>query len=402
MSLKPFYISLITIVLIFTCLNIKEDKSRYTLVTKTKVYNAGDIITLEFDFNGDSDVILYCSNTYGSLILKPEIGNTLKFVIPEILSIKSGILNWELLSDSELNSGQIKIHPKNEISEIETYIGPPSIEAGGNDYTMVVALPTDKLDNPLIDGTKVSVKHQFLEIEERDMISTKHGYGYKNLYSYQKSGRMLINTECLGLNSKEFDINIVPAIPTNFTISTDRVHNYADGNQITTFRTSTIKDRYNNIVSDGTFVSFFITNKDGYKTETSGATINGVATAKVLHPDRAEEWDVKAYIEGIANSDIITISYEKAITDFKVSFSKNNRTVTVGPLQSFMNQYIPNGLNVTLKLFKKGNFEDKITAQSVDGFATFKLKKDRFPKGYYTIEIEVAGIKKSFTKISYE
>ena len=67
-----------------------------------------------------------------------------------------------------------------------------------------------------------------------------------------------------------------------------------------------------------------------------------------------------------------------------------------------MNQHIPNGLNVVLKIYKDGITENLISGQSIDGFAKFKLNKDRYPKGVYEIEIEAAGIVKSFANISYE
>ncbi len=404
MSFKPIYISLITIAILLSSLSMQQDldNDNYTLITTSKTFVAGDTITLEFSFEGHSEVILYCSNSYGSIILKPELDTTLNFKIPEFISNKSGIANWELRSDKTLISGQLRISPKSEIEKMETYIGPPSIEAGGTDYTMLVSIPTDDLDNPLIDSTQIVVKHQFLEQQVVDEIYTKHGLGYKNLYSYKKRGRILLNTECLGLNSKEFDVNVVPAIPTNFSISADRIHNYADGNQITTFKTSIIKDRFNNTVSDGTFVTFFITNKSGYKASTAGTTINGIAIAKMLHPDHEAQWAIKAYIEGMANSEPITLNYEQAISDFEVSFSDNNRLITIGPLQSFMQQYIPDGLNVYLNIYKDGKLEDQILEQSIDGFANFKLNVDRYPKGTYTIEVKTAGLIKSFPNLIYE
>ena len=42
------------------------------------------------------------------------------------------------------------------------YLGPPSIEAGGKDFSMLVTIPTDTLDNPLLENTNVAVKRQFL------------------------------------------------------------------------------------------------------------------------------------------------------------------------------------------------------------------------------------------------
>ncbi len=404
MSFKSIYISLITIAILLSGLSIQQDKGddTYILITESKVFTADDNIELEFRFKGSTDVVLYCSNSYGSVILKPRIDSNLKFTIPKSISNKSGLLNWQLQSDSDKVSGQLKILPKTKIKTIETYIGPPSIEAGGKDYTMLVVIPTDDLDNPLIDSTKVSVKHQFLDNQTSNDIHTQHGFGYKNLSSYEKSGRIIISSECLGLNSKEYDVNVMPAIPTNFNIYSNRIHNYADGNQITTFKTSVIKDRFDNVVSDGTFVSFFITDKNGNKATTQGTTINGVATAKMLHPDHEDQWTIKAYIEGMANSDTLVLNYKQAVSNFDVSFSKNNRTINVGPLQSFMNQRVPDGLDVILKIYRNDNLENQISKQSKDGFANFKLNLDRYPKGRYNFEIEVAGLTKSFTNITYE
>ncbi|WP_111684487.1 hypothetical protein [Winogradskyella tangerina] len=404
MSYKSIYISIILAVLLVSGFSMKQDtkNSSYTLISTTSTYTAGDMVSLDFNFEGSADVFMYCSNSYGSVIIQPTVGNTLKFEIPKSITDKSGTINWELHATSKLSSGQILIQPKSEINKLETYIGPPSIEAGGTDYTMLVAIPTDELDNPLVDSTKVVVKHQFLDDHKDDDIYTKHGFTYKNLFSYEQTGRMLINSESLDLNSKEFDVNVVPAIPTNFTISADRIHNYADGNQITTFRTSVIKDRYNNTVSDGTFVSFIIINSDGNIEETSGATIDGIATAKLLHPDHEEQWAIKAYIEGMANSETINIKFEQAVTDFEVSFSDSNRMITVGPLQSFMDQYIPDGLRVVLTITKDGAIENQIIEQSVDGYVKFILNKDRYTKGQYDLKIEAAGITKSFENTSYE
>jgi hypothetical protein len=326
----------------------------------------------------------------------------LNFTIPESVSKKSGVLNWQLISDKTEVKGQVTVNPKPTIKTIESYLGPPSIEVGGTDYTMLVVIPTDDLDNPLIDSTKVAIKHQFLANQNASDVFTEHGFGYKNIYSETKSGRILISSECLDLNSKEYDVNVVPAIPTNFEINAERIHDYADGNQITSFKTSVIKDRYGNIVSDGTYVTFFITNKEGYKSKTSGTTINGIATAKLLQPDHEEQWSIKAYVEGMANSEPISLEFKQAVKDFNVAFSKDNRNITIGPIQSFMNQRIPDGLRVQLSIYKNGELEDQSIENSLNGIAKFHLNNDRFPKGIYKLELTVAGITKTFTEVRYE
>ena len=322
--------------------------------------------------------------------------NTLNYSIPVSISNKIGVVNWKLFHDKTSQSGKFIINPKQEVAKMETYIGPPSIEAGGTDYTMLVVIPTDSLDNPLTENTLVNAKHQFLATEQNDQIFTKNLIAYRNLFSKKESGRMLVSSESSGTNSKEFTINVFPAIPTDFTISAKRPHEYADGNQITTFSTSVIKDKHNNPVSDGTYVTLFITNNKGNILKTSGTTIKGVATSKMIHPDFEDSWQVKAYIDGMAESNTIILNYKKVITDFNVIFSKNNRVITVGPLQSFMKQVIPDGLQVNLQIYKDNKLIKTYTKTSFVGFANFNLKSSIFNNDSYKLLVKTAGIEKTF------
>ena len=157
-------------------------------------------------------------------------------------------------------SGHINILPKQNVANIETYIGPPSIEVGSSNYSMMVTIPIDEYDNPLKDSTQVQINHQFLDNRQYDDIYSKNGIAYKNISAYEKSGRIILSAQSQGVNSKEFDVTVYPSIPKDFNIKENRIHNYADGNHIITLRTSVLSDTYGNIVSDGTFVYFTIEN----------------------------------------------------------------------------------------------------------------------------------------------
>ncbi|WP_435415308.1 hypothetical protein [Polaribacter aestuariivivens] len=378
---------------------IKTENS-IELITEKKVFKAGEKIVLEFVTTPKKTMHLYCSNSYGTTIIPSEIkNNKLLFTLPAHFSSKRGVLNWKLINPKKIIKGEIKIIPKDIPVSIETYIGPPSIVAGEKDYTMFVVIPTDNLDNPLTENSAVTIQQQFLNQEKKEEIFTKNLIGFKNIYSPLKSGRILLSSVASNLNSKEFTVNIMPGIGTNFKIFSQRNHNYADGNQITTFSTSVIRDTHNNVISDGSFVDFYIKNKKGDVLKTSGKTINGVATAKILHPEFKEDWLVKAYIIGIAESDEIKLTYKQVIKDFTVAFSNNNRTLKVGPLQSFMNQMIPDGLKVTTSIFKDGKLVDSIVTKSVDGFVNFELDANIYPNEIYKIKVSTAGITKSFNSI---
>lgn len=365
--------------------------------TKQKQFEVGSNIVLEFSNYKQTNPLLYCTSSYGATLVSATLDHTTnRYKIPANISNKIGVVHWELIDDSVSIKGQFRISPKSEVATIETYIGPPSIEAGGTDFTMLVVIPTDSLDNPVPTNTLVNAKHQFLASENSDNIFTKNLIAYKNIYSQKESGRMLIASECLTTNSKEFTVNVMAAIPTGFTITAKQSHQYADGNQVTTFVTSVLKDKQDNVVSDGTFVSFFITNKSGNILKTSGTTIDGVATSKMIHPDHEEQWSIKAYVNGMAESNTITLNYKQVIPDVEVTFSKNNRDVTIGPLQSFMKQMIPDGLRVQLFIYKNNNPIKSYTKTSRDGFVHFNVKEDIVKNDTYTIIIETAGIEKTF------
>ncbi|MBE7652634.1 hypothetical protein G1L01_04535 [Tenacibaculum finnmarkense] len=385
--------------LLFCCFVTLVSTAQNTikLLTQQKEFIAGDTIHLKFNSNNTKIYQIYCSNSYGSTLINSEINNdTIIFKIPPYVSNKIGVLNWKIVNDKNNISGQFKIIPKHNPISLETYLGPPSIEAGSIDYTMLVVIPTDDLDNPLKKGTSVKVKHQFLKSERKVNVLTDNLIAFKKIYSPLKSGRMLISSASLGLNSKEYSLNIMPAIGTDFKLFFKRNHKYADGNQITTFYTSIIKDKNKNVISDGSFVDFFITNKKGNMLKTAGTTINGIAYAKMIHPEFEDTWKVKAYITGISESKILKISYKKIIEKFDINFSNNNRTVKIGPLKSFMNQMIPDGLKVKLAIYKDEKLLNDIIKKSKDGFVYFNLNSNIYKNGNYTIKITAAAVTETF------
>ncbi|GAA3612001.1 hypothetical protein Q4Q39_04680 [Flavivirga amylovorans] len=398
-------VSVLMFIASFLLIAQSEIKDPFKLLTHETEFEAGQNILLKFSGYSETNPLLYCSNSYGSVVIQGTNKNTiLTFEMPKSIANKTGFVNWKLLTKGTNLSGKFYITPKQEVITMETYLGPPSIEAGGTDYAMLVVIPTDPLDNPLQDSTQVNIKHQFLTSEYNNVLYTNYLIAYKNLYSETKSGRMLISSEALGTHSKEYTLNVLPAIPTNFEISYQQHHNYADGNQITTFTTSVIRDKYDNIVSDGTYVDVFITNKDNNILKTSGTTINGIATAKMIHPDHEDAWTVKAFIEGMAESAPLALNFKQVITDFEVVFSDNSRTITVGPLQSFMKQMIPDGLQVKLHFYQNDTKIKTLSKSSFEGYVTFKLNEAIIPvpnaiNDTFKIIIETARIEKSFENI---
>ncbi len=371
------------------------------LITKEKVFKAGSAIILKFKLSASAKTQLFLHSSYGSTAIDSDMSEGNQFTIPTFITDKKGIVTYKLFHQSKiLAQGEIQI-TSNDKTQIflESYIGPPSITAGRKDYTMQVVVPTDSYDNPLPDSTAVVMKHQFLNIVKERILYSKDMIGWTNIFSDDQSGRLLLFSKVGTTVSEESSVDVFPALPRNFKISSKRKHVYADGNQITQFITSVIKDEYDNIISDGTLVDFVIKDRNGLLLHTQGITINGQAIAKMLHPDQKETWEVKAYVSGMAESNVLKIEYTQVLDDFKVQFNSNNREVIIGPLQSFMEQLIPDGAVVRINIFKEDKKIDAKIKTSSEGMVRFLLQDGFYPNGNYDIQINALGVQKEYKNI---
>lgn len=382
--------------LTFGQLMAKQDP--FALLTKDSIFTSGTFQTLTFTNASENIPILYLSNSYGTTLCPViRVKKYLFYKIPKPISSKRGLVTWKLIQDSKtLLQGNVSIVSDTLVSKIETYVGPPSIMAGNRDFSMMVMIPTDTLDNPIMDKSEVLLKKQFLSYEDTTQLAVKNLISYRRIYATEKTGRYLLSSKAHNKMSTEHTLLVWAALPTNFEITAHRNHGYADGNQLTKISTSVIKDPYGNKVSDGTFVNFIIEDKDGFILSAKGTTINGIASTKVMHPDHQQTWKVKGYIQGISESNEIILTYKQVVTDFQVVFSKHNRKITVGPLRSFMQQMIPDGLRVALDIQKGDKTHKYMVETSKNGFVSFYLDPENYKNESYDFTITTASIQKTF------
>jgi len=395
---------------LFGCLEKKEEQPKETYIPQTELLSqvknsiAGDAINISFKTESPNETYkLQVKNTYGSVLLDSNEKETdnIEFSIPKNFTRIAGPFNWKLVLNGEvLEEGTHTIAtnaPK--ATYVESYFGPRSVTAGRNDFSMLTISPTDAYDNPLDDGTEVTVKYQFLENIDELQITTESFIAWYNVASTLKSGRILVTSECNGTTSKELATIVYPANAVNFSISSSSAHNFADGNQIVTFISDIIKDEFGNTVTNGTLVTFVIKNEKDQYLYTIGTTINGVAEAKTLHPDKAAIWEVQAFVTGAAESNTTKFEFQSAIKDYAVHFSKGNRNIDVGPFESFMKQLIPDGLLLQLDIYDaNGEFIDTKKTTSKNGVSNIFLGEHFLEEGDYILKLTAAGITKEFTK----
>lgn len=395
----------VLLLLAFGTAVVSNEKTAFAMETKTKTFVAGNPV--EFSFYSKSETEkpqLFIIHSYGKTLIEStfEKGNYV-FKIPENYVQKTGVVSWFLINGNEtVNTGTFEIIPNDKTETIiENYLGPRSILAGEKEFSMMVAVPTDGFDNPKAENTPVVIKHQFLQNITTTNVKTKDFIAWFDIYSPTKSGKLLVSTECEATITKEIETEIYPNIATNFTIYFTRNHDFADGNQITNFTTSIIKDEFGNTVSDGTMVSYIIKTKNNLVLKTFGTTINGIATAKMLHPDHPDVYTVKGYVTGIAESNSLAIDYKPIISTFKYRFSEMNRILTVGPIKSFMNQLVPDGIKVVVKVYHDNNLLTTLQEDTSKGVAKFNFSADFYKEKNYRFDITTLGITQKTKTLNY-
>lgn len=373
----------------------------YTLIDSRCTYRAGDRIQLQFEGERAGRPLLWIHTAFGSSLVRPDSDEDLTtFTLPKALAEKSGVATWELImGERVLAKGTIHIQAHSSLtSPIASYLGPRSIAAGGDDFTMLVTIPTDRYDNPLADSTQLTFKQQYGNHIEETPVAFSNGVGWKNFYSPERSGRLLMTASLEAGSGKELTATVHSAQATEFSIDYRRNHTYADGHQVITFFTDEIKDAFGNTVSDGTLVNFLVTNAQGWQLRTMGTTLNGKAHGELLHPDRPAKWTVTAYVTGAAKSNTLSLDFQPALSDFKLSTSPDGRVVQLSELRSFMGQLIPDGIPVSLKISTPDGVSlETMRTTSLLGAARFELPSDFYANGTYVLKAQAAGVQKTKT-----
>jgi len=314
-------------------------------------------------------------------------------MIDRSITKKAGNINIALYQEGiVLDSKNIIIQPvMTKSPEIESYHGPRSIKAGGEEYSMVISTLLDSLDNPYDED--MGLDYNFMDgsgywkVETR----TKELYSFVNHYSNRKAGKVLTHITHQESGSTQRTINVVASDPAYFKLKHDRRFPYANGANSVRLFTSTIRDSYGNIVADGTLVEFIVNGEDDSKIIASGITINGVAEVELPAPIKPVRWEIHAFITSFSQTKKIQLDWYSAIEQIPASYNENSKILKVGPLKSRFNNLLPDGtgVNVTYK-DQMGTLE--YYAGTKSGIAMIDLSNHILQPGTYSVSIESCGL----------
>ena len=316
--------------------------------------------------------------------------------IPKHLSQASGWLSYALYRDQQLlDKGGFYIAPESiAISPIESYVGPPVVVAGGEDFSMMVAVPTDRWDNMIPNETEIVISEMFQGDLQTHNEVISNRIAWKRVFSPNLSGKINLAATMGSVATKQKTVEVKSQVAEAFSIEVSKIHVYADGNEMLTLKTSPITDRFGNLLTDGTSVQFKVTTSDQMIATSSGATINGIAQTKFLHPEAPSQWTIQGFVQGMAESEQFELEFKSVIDGFQVNLTEAPTQIIAEPLRNYMGQLVPDGVQGILK-FDDVAYPETIV-ESENGRIIFEIDPSEFEAGVYTGQITVLGTTESF------
>jgi hypothetical protein len=360
--------------------------SYFTAVAQDYHIQAGDELVINVsDYNVNNEPIWIKGNFGTSLIKVSPSG---KIRIPKCIIDNAGIYNWYYNKD---NNGIIKVSANQETKNIEQYYGPIKVIVEDNESAEILTILTDSLDN-IINYPSASVTAQY-KTQLKSLITNSQEY-YSNavIPSEGASGKKIISTRTDGIPTSEKEIKLTNRSIKNFKITSEIQSDYADGHQLMKLSTDAIQYIDGETIIDGTIVSFNIKTSEGKTLFTQGITINGIAEAYIIHPDRPMHWNITASVSSYKISESITVSFKEYIQEFVLNVV--NDKLIIGPVIGPQGQYAHDGTRVYISYHYENRISQE-TLQLKNGNSTIQL--DALDESIHKVIVKIGAHIKEYS-----
>ncbi len=375
-------------------------ESQIRHVDALQTLRAGDQLTIKVEIDGQIPTMLVRSTSGTHLISSSPTLSTDKVVtyeIPESITRKSGLLHWVVISGQQSTKGQITITPDTLTEDIEVYIGPTTLTAGMPESSMTTALLTDRYDNLLADNHPALLTTSIQGVIQQTDLSVNHGV-VSSLHDAPSRAGIIYTTLSSDLShSEEYSYQVNAAVATHCVLTAHRQHSYADGSTPLTLMTQRLVDKYANPVENGTLVTFTAVDTRSNISQAQTYTIDGIAKSTLVHPAYATGLSIHANIHNL-KSNTIELQFEEVMRSLPLHLDSLG-VLTVGPLQSYMEQMIPDGLPIEINLYAHDHNIYTTTLYSQKGKVTLDLNNVIITPldTSLIISVEAAGLKQTIS-----
>ena len=315
------------------------------------------------------------------------------FTIPVSDTLYAGTVNLIADAGQARAYHTLKLQPRPPVGPVIPYIGARSIIADGEHWSITIVVPRDKFGNPVAEGTPVRIwaLHPDGQLEEQ-FVPVRHLLAWTRIVSRFTAGRTAISARAGNAFGPEGTLLEVAGWPVPFAVTAEPDVMPANGWYLTTLRTDVIRDRYGNVMPDGTFVQFVVAAPNGQKRVIPAYTLNGVAEASLQAAQEPGVFEVWATVYNIESGRFqIVFTDGPAVGTFPVEARVDpvNRDVILraGPMVGPLEQYVPDGTPVLFRLTGARGLRRWIQASSDAGYATVTIRLATLPSGDYRVTV---------------
>jgi len=344
-------------------------------------------------------ILLTAQGTFGLLPQQqPLVAGQATFTFVQIHTQFAGTVQLRASVAGVEVSSSVTIVPGPAVDPVLPLVGPRSIVADGNHWTMAVTTPRDALDNPVAEDTLVTlqIQHPITTVQSlgegiaRIETRTRNLLSWARIYSRTRAGQMLIAATADYGHSPERSVLAVPGIPVSFRLTADRFSVPADGRQLVRLQSDQITDRFGNVLLDGTSVMVLATMLPDEQRSLPATTIDGRIYTALQAPSQPGTMTVQAWIAGVASQPLqLEFTPGPAVQPILVTSQKaaNGVVLRAGPLVGQLGQFIPNGAAVTFALRAPDGSVETFHASADYGYAEIALRQRVLLAGVYHVTV---------------
>jgi hypothetical protein len=337
-------------------------------------------------------VLLVAVGSYGPRLYRGQFaGRLAEFVISADETQQSGQLTLIATAQQARGEATTTLLPGAAVDPVRLLVGARSIMADGQHWSMAVALPQDALGNPVADDTPVHIRalHPGNQLEEQE-VAVSHLVAWTRIYSRTRAGRTSLAVEVEGAHGPEATLLEVAGWPASFGLTARPASLPADGRGLVRLQTQVIRDKFGNIVPDGTLITFVVAAADHEQRLIPAYTIGGVAEAPLQAPSEPGVLEVWATSYGLESRRLqVTFTPGPAVGSFPLRVKVSGVEAIIldaGPILGPLGQHIPDGTLVRFSLTDEAGQQHWLTALSQQGRAVVEVRLASLALGRYRIE----------------
>ena len=352
------------------------------------------------DWLDGADATLVMTGSNGPRIFQTAVANGLAtFTVSPADSQIAGHVSLLIRSDNYQGTDSLVIQPSEPVEPITPLVGARSIIADGDHWAMVVVVPFDRFGNPVAEETPVEVRVQHPGNRlEKEVVFVEHLLAWKRTWSGTKAGRSTVAATVAGQYGPEKELMEIPGWPVTFDLQVDPPTIVADGRQQLTLQTGMLTDEFDNVLPDGTLVTFTVYEDDDLTARRSlfTYTLDGIASVPLQSPATPTTFTIVGSILGVV-SEPLTLSFEDgpAVGRFAVTSRIDSIAGEVilkaGPLLGSLAQYVPDGTAVVFLISQNGNEMATTVGEADAGYAIGRLRLALLSPGIYDVYVTVGS-----------